>query len=520
MSAPSRPVPEPARIDPLGADRRVLERARASRDPRFDGRFFVGVLSTGIYCRSVCPAPIARAANVRYFATAAAAAEAGFRPCRRCRPEAAPGTPAWLGSSATVRRALRLIEAGALDERSVEWLAARVGSGSRHLHRLFVRHLGASPVQIAATRRLQFAKQLLDETDLALTQVAFEAGFGSVRRFNDAVRRAYDRSPRELRRARQAVEGQSPECLRLRFAYRPPYDWKAVLGFLAACAIAGVEQVDDLGYSRVITLPDARAPASVRAAIVRVRPVPGRHELELSVFGAPTGALLAICAAARRAFDLAADPVTIREALQADPLLGRRVRARPGLRIAGVWDPFECAVRAVLGQQISVAAARTLAARLVARVSPPLRTGLPAPRLGGLALEYAFPTPQRLAYADLSGLGITRARMATLQSLARAVLDGTLDFTALPEIVIRTLECLPGIGAWTAQYIALRALAEPDAFPTADVVLRRRAAPDDNPLTTNALATRAATWRPWRSYAAIHLWQAAHDAALRRRTPR
>lgn len=497
----------------------MLERARASRDPRFDGRFFIAVARTGVYCRPVCPAPIARSAGVRYFATAAAAAEAGFRPCLRCRPEAAPGTAAWLGSCAVVTRALRLIEEGALDDASVEQLAARVGTGPRHLHRLFVQHVGAAPVRVAETRRLHFAKQLLDETTLSVTQIAFEAGFGSLRRFNDAFRRTYRLSPREIRGDAARAHDRDSGALRLRLSYRPPYDWSSVLGFLAARAIPGVERADERGYSRVVSFQaDASGRPSAADAIVRVRPVPGRHELELTVQGAPARALFPICRAARRTFDLTADPALIESVLQSDPLLGPLTRRSAGLRIPGAWDPFECAVRAVLGQQVSVAAASTLAGRLVARAGRRLRCDAAAVQIPGPTLAFAFPSPQALIEADLGGLGITGARIATIRAVSRAVLDGSLDFNAPTDVVTATLEGLPGIGAWTAQYIALRALAEPDACPAADLVLRRMAAPErSKPLTTRALEARAAAWRPWRSYAVMHLWRAASQAAPQRR---
>lgn len=526
-----RPLPalERRARDHWVLDRRVLERARISRDPRFDGRFFVAVTSTGIYCRPVCPAPSAKSANIRYFPTAAAAAEAGFRPCLRCRPEAAPGTPAWLGTSAVVRRALRLIQDGALDESSVEEFSARVGIGPRHLRRLFVRHVGASPLAVAETRRLQFAKRLLDETRLSMMDIALAAGFGSLRRFNDAFLRTYTRAPREIRKESgstghattcgrwdvQDAERTAGENVLLRLAYRPPYDWTFVSGFLAARAIAGVERVDDLGYARTLALPNAEA-------TVRVRPLPSRNELELSVRGAPPAALFALSVAARRAFDLAADPELTARAFRSDPVLGPLVRRRPGLRIPGVWDPFECAVRAVLGQQVSVAAGRTLAARLVERAGRRIASGaghrpgeLPG---GGEGLTHLFPSPHALAQADLGGIGITGARIAAIQALARAVVEGRLDFSAPAEGVIAALESLPGIGAWTAQYIAMRALGEPDAFPAADIVLRRMAASGGPSLTPRALGQRAEAWRPWRSYAVMHLWRAAAERAMERGT--
>ncbi len=301
----------------LGLDRRALDRARFSRDPRFDGKFFIAVTSTGIYCRPICPSPTCRNSNVLYFPTAAAAATAGFRPCLRCRPEAAPGTPAWLGTSAVVRRALRLIEKGALDQGSVDLLAERVGIGPRHLHRLFVQHVGAPPIVVAQTRRLHFAKRLLDETNLPITHVALAAGFGSLRRFNSAFKAAYKRAPRELRgeRPRDATSGSD---VVLRRAYRPPYDWNQVSDFLAARAIRGIERVDARGYSRTVRLEKGNA-------IVSVRPIEGEDALELRVCGAAPAALLQISTAARRVFDLAADPARIALAFKRDELLAQFV---------------------------------------------------------------------------------------------------------------------------------------------------------------------------------------------------
>ena len=486
--------------------RPALDRARRSRDPRFDGRFFVGVTSTGVYCRPVCPAPSPRDAHVRYFPTAAAAGDAGFRPCLRCRPEAAPGTPAWLGTSAVVRRALALVHEGALDEGSVDGLAARLGIGPRHLHRLFVAHVGAPPLAVAKTRRLQFAKRLIDETDLSMTEIAFASGFGSLRRFNDTFLTTYDRAPSALRRLRRAGPVPAHGEVALRLAFRPPYDLEHVLAFLGARAIPGVERVDASGYARTIAL--ASGPA-----VVRVGAAGARNELLLRVQGAPATALLPLTTQARRVFDLAADPATIAAALRPDPLLGPLVRRRPGLRVPGAWDAFECAVRAVLGQQVSVAAGRTLATRLVARAG----TRLDRPMDG---LTHLFPSPAAVAAADLRSLGLTTARARTLAALARAVADGRLDLHGPADEVRTALVALPGIGDWTAEYVALRALGEPDAFPAADLVLRKAAAEGGPPITARALAARAEAWRPWRGYAVFHLWNAAASSPVPRRRSR
>jgi AraC family transcriptional regulator, regulatory protein of adaptative response / DNA-3-methyladenine glycosylase II len=477
-----------------GLDPEALNRARISRDPRFDGKFFIAVTSTGIYCRPICPSRYAKRAHVRFFGSPAAAEAAGFRPCLRCRPEAAPGTPAWLGTAAVVRRALRLIEGGALDEDSVEALAGRLGIGPRHLLRLFVRHVGASPLAVAQTRRLHFAVCLLEETRLPITQIAMAAGFGSCRRFNDAFRNTYRRAPSELRRAERAGStARASEEVVLRLAYRPPYDWDHVRTFLGARAVTGVERVDAGGYARTVACDGGHA-------IIRVAPLRGEDALELRVTGAPPAMLLQLSTVARRVFDLAADPQRIGVELAADALVAPLVRARPGLRIPGAWEPFECAVRAVLGQQVSVAAGRTYAARLVEQVGCSIRSGAEG-------LTHLFPDAATLAAARLESLGVTRSRAATLRALAHAVLERRIDFGAAPEEVITALTAIPGIGAWTAQYVAMRALGEPDAMPAGDLVLRRMAG--RRSMSVHELEERARAWRPWRAYAVMHLWRAA-----------
>jgi AraC family transcriptional regulator of adaptative response / DNA-3-methyladenine glycosylase II len=484
----------------LDLDRAALERARLSRDPRFDGKFFIAVTTTGIYCRPICPAPTCKSSNVRYYATAAAAAEAGFRPCLRCRPEAAPGTPAWIGTSAVVRRALRLIDDGALDDDSVNTLAARVGVGARHLHRLFLQYVGASPIAVAQTRRLHFAKHLLDETNLPITQIAMAAGYGSIRRFNTAFQKTYARAPRELRkRPRGELATDARDEVVLRLAYRPPYHWNHVHDFFATRALPGVERVDSRGYARTVALDSGYA-------IVCMRPLESSDALELRVRGAPPSSLIQLSSAARRAFDLAADPAAIALAFKTDPLLSPLINKRPGLRIPGAWHPFECAVRAVLGQQVTVAAGRTLAARLVIRAGQEVATGTDG-------LTHLFPSPAQLEAANLDGLGITGARIRALKAMARAVLEGTLDFSLPAADVATALASLPGFGDWTAQYVALRSLGEPDAFLSGDLVLRRIAGTVGSPLTARLLEARAEAWRPWRGYAVMHLWHLAAQPA-------
>ncbi|HET8818875.1 MAG TPA: AlkA N-terminal domain-containing protein [Xanthomonadaceae bacterium] len=488
----------PAATDTLPAAT-VCEQARLSRDPRFDGLFFTAVSSTGIYCRPVCPAPAPKAANVRYYGSAAAAEAAGYRPCLRCRPELAPGEGAWRRGDETVARALKLIDQGALVDAPLADLAGRVGIGERQLRRLFVDRLGAAPIGVHGTRRLLFAKQLLTETTLPVTDVAMAAGFGSLRRFNTTFRDAYRMAPRDLRR-RPRVAGD--DALVLRVGYRPPHDLASMLAFLSGRALPGVETVDRTGYARLIP------PASVgdAPAWFRVTPWPdGEHALRLELHGVPPARLLDVVGRVRRMFDLDADPATIAATLSASPALRPLLRKRPGLRLPSAWDGFELAVRAVLGQQVSVAAARTLATRIAHRFG----TALEAPPAPGLT--HLFPGADVLAEADLAGIGLTRARADTVRGIARAVLDGRVDFR--PE---RTLAdfvdqwtALPGIGDWTAHYIAMRALGHPDAFPADDLVLRRAMAVDGKPPTARALTTRAEAWHPWRAYAVIHLWRDA-----------
>jgi AraC family transcriptional regulator of adaptative response / DNA-3-methyladenine glycosylase II len=489
----------------------VCYRALRSRDPRFDGRFFTGVLTTGIYCRPVCPARTPQRRNVRFYASAAAAADEGFRPCRRCRPEAAPGTAAWSGTSAAVARALRLIGEGVLDTGSVGELAGRVGLGERQLRRLFVQHLGAGPLAVAATRRAHLAKKLLDETDLPATRIAFAAGYASVRRFNAAVRDAFQASPRELRAARRRGGAVRPAdatgAVELRLAYRPPLDWGALLAFLAPRALPGVEEVEPTGprkrsgrggcYRRVACFDG-------ECGVVAVRDAGDSRHLVLQVPANLTRAIAVLATRARRLFDLDADPAAIRTHLRRDPAL--RPRVRPGLRVPGAWDGFEVAVRAILGQQVSVAGATTLAGRLVERFGTPL----PEAAAAG-SLTRVFPDAAALAGADLRAIGLPAARARAIAALAEAVAAGRLVLAphADPDKTRTALLALPGVGPWTAAYLALRALGDPDALPASDLGLRRALAGSDGSLPAPAeIEARAEAWRPWRGYAALALWGA------------
>jgi AraC family transcriptional regulator of adaptative response / DNA-3-methyladenine glycosylase II len=467
-------------------------RALRARDARFDGRFFVAVRTTGVYCRPICPAPAARRANLRFFGSAAAAEEAGFRPCRRCRPETAPGSPPWAGPSVTVERALRLIDEGALDETGVDALAARLGIGDHHLRRLFLRHVGATPLTVARTRRAHFARRLVDETGLPMTQVAFAAGFRSLRQFNQVLRETFGAAPSALRR-KASPHGGGNEGLGLRLSVRPPFDPGIVMDFLRPRATPGVEAVEGATYSRLLRLPGG-------PAVVEIEPSPEGRTVTLRLSRALGRGLVALVARARRLLDLDADTGVVHAHLRRDPVLARRLPKAAALHVPGTLDPWELAVRAVLGQQISVAAARTLAGRLVTRFGERVAAAD--------ALTHLFPSPDRLVEADLRAIGLTTARAETLRALARSVADGrlSLEAGAQPEETRAALLALPGVGPWTVEYVALRALGDPDAFPASDLGLRQAASDGPGPLGAAELGRRAEAWRPWRAYAAIALW--------------
>ncbi len=480
----------------MSDDARYL--ALTTRDARFDGRFFTGVKMTGIYCRPICPARTPLRKNVVFFDSAAAAQEAGFRPCLRCRPESSPDLGAWKGTSNTVARALALIETGALDAEDLEGLANRLGVGERQLRRLFRKHLGASPVAVAQTRRVLLAKQLIHETNLPMTEVALASGFGSVRRFNETFQALYDRPPARLRRSNGPERSADGEWVRLRLPYKPPYDWDGIMSFQRGHVIAGIESADSERYVRSIAIGDA-------VGLIAVKQGAGDF-LEVSVRFSDLRALPSIIARVRRKFDLAADPQAINAHLRQDAILAPFVTARPGLRAPGAWDGFELAVRAILGQQISVAAACKLGARLTV-----LHGRLLPPELASLVpgVTHVFPSAADLAGVDLADLPMPRSRSRALESLARAVAADPAILTPRRDLAhaIETLKSLPGVGEWTAQYIAMRELREPDAFPAADVALMRalRRPGEDRPDAAQVLA-RAEAWRPWRAYACFHLW--------------
>ncbi|QMV24252.1 helix-turn-helix domain-containing protein [Streptomyces sp. SCUT-3] len=474
--------------------------AISSRDARFDGRFYTAVATTGIYCRPSCPARTPKPENVSFFTSAAAAQAAGYRACKRCRPEASPGSPDWDVRADLVGRALRLIAEGAVDEGGVGGLARRLAVSERHIHRLMTAEVGAGPLALARMRRAQTARMLLEETALPVTDVAFAAGYASVRQFNDSMREAFGCTPSGMRRrgGPPGGAGGGGEIV-LRLTHRRPYAAGPVLDFLALRTVPGVEESDAGTYRRTLRLPRG-------TALVELVPRPEDGWVTARMRLDDLRDLAVAVQRCRRLLDLDADPQGVDEALGADPLLAPLVAARPGLRVPGHVDGFELAVRAVLGQQVTVKGARTLAGRLVERLGKPLDA--PAGTLTRL-----FPAAEAVAADDLEGIGLTGARARALRALAGAVADGrlVLDPGADREEAARGLLALPGVGPWTASYVAMRALGDPDAMPLGDLVLRKSLGALGAPDTAAALAAAAERWRPWRAYAAGHLWALAAD---------
>jgi AraC family transcriptional regulator of adaptative response / DNA-3-methyladenine glycosylase II len=479
-----------------GVDFETAYRAVESRDVRFDGRVFCGVLSTGVYCRPICPVPMPRRNRVRFFPTAAAAEDAGFRACRRCRPETSPDSPDWDVRADLVGRGLRLIADGVVDAEGVEGLARRLTVGSRQLHRTFVAELGTGPLAVARTRRARLAKQLLEQTDLPSTDVAYAAGFRSVRQYHDTVRRLYGRTPGEIRARRRRDDAGGG--LTLRLSYRPPLAAAGLMRFLEARAVPGLEEADAGTFRRTLRT------RSGRAAVLSLTPHPTELHVSLEVAVDEPTELGPVVQAARRLFDLDADPATIDGALAADPALRPSVAAAPGLRLPGAADPFEWAIRIVIGQQVSVAGARTLTARLVAALGEPLEQPVGT-------VTHLFPAPGTLAGASLEGIGLTRSRAETVRRLAESVAVGKIDLSGGADLddTLAALAEVPGVGPWTRSLIALRLLRDPDAFPETDLGVRRGAEALGLPASPAAILARAEAWRPWRGYAVMHLWRAA-----------
>ena len=478
-------------------DTTALYQALAAHDPRFDGVFYVGVTSTGIYCRPVCTARTPKAANCRFFDSAAAAEKANFRPCLRCRPELAPGNAPVDDAHRIASLIAQRIDEGMLDDGAgLESIARRFGWSSRQIRRMMQRELGVSPMELVLTRRLLLAKQLLTETTLPMSEVAFASGFASVRRFNDAFNGRYGIPPVQFRRATPDARSTatSSDTCSLQLVYREPFEWDALLDFLGARAMRGVECVDGGAYLRTVSLGTHRG-------WLRVTHAPVRRALMVELTHTLTPVLPAVLGRLRHLFDLSARPDVIAAHLSRDPKLALSVARHPGLRVPGAFDGFELAVRAILGQQITVKAATTIAGRFVAALGEPVRT----PHAG---LDRAAPTADRVARArveDLAALGIIRARAGSILALAREVASGRLVLAAgaRPDEVISRLEALPGVGPWTAQYIAMRALRWPDAFPKEDLAARKAL----GGATPAAADVASHAWRPWRSYALLHLWQ-------------
>jgi AraC family transcriptional regulator of adaptative response / DNA-3-methyladenine glycosylase II len=466
-------------------------RALVARDHRFDGRFFVGVETTGIYCRPVCRARTPGRARCSFYQTAAEAEHHGFRACFRCRPELAPGSAPVDAAPRLVSAALSRIEAGALNEQTVDGLAAELEITGRHLRRAMREELGVTPVELAQSQRLALARQLLWESSLPVTEVALSSGFRSVRRFNALFRARHGRAPSELRKARAPREDAPTVAIAL--GYRPPYDWDSVLGFLAARAIPGVELIREGRYLRTVQLGAAKG-------WIVVSQEANRHALRAVASLSLAGVLMPLSSRLRRLFDLDAHPTTIAAHLSTDPLLAGAVKARPGMRVPGAFEAFETSARAILGQQVSVAAASTLASRLTAHFGERIET--PHPELHLLS-----PAPARIARASsdqIAGMGITRSRAQTLRVLAGAMANGALGLETLarPEALMARLMEIPGIGPWTASYIAMRVLGWPDAFPESDLGLRKAL----GGLSSHQVRERAERWRPWRAYAVMYLW--------------
>jgi AraC family transcriptional regulator, regulatory protein of adaptative response / DNA-3-methyladenine glycosylase II len=472
-----------------------------SRDRRFDGVFYTAVRSTGIYCRPSCPAITPRRHNVVFHRTAAAAQQAGFRACKRCRPDATPGSPEWDVAADTAGRAMRLISDGLVERAGVEGLASKVGYTSRHLSRILVKELGAGPLALARARRAQTARTLIETTSMSFAEVAFAAGFSSIRQFNDTVREVYAATPTQLRSQAAPVEGPSG-VLELRLAVRPPFAAAELLGFLAVRAVPGVEETGPDWYSRTLRLPHDTG--AVRLALDEAA---GRGTVRCTLRLRDLRDLAAAVERCRRLLDADCDPEAVDAALSSHPVLGPRVGLRPGLRVPGHVDGDEVAVRAVLGQQVSVARAQSLAALLVERYAEPVGSGTRGEEVR------LFPSAASLAEVDPDELPMPRARGRALVVLSRALARGevALDRSAPRDEVRRALLELPGIGPWTAGYIAMRALGDPDVFLDGDVGVRQG-------LLGLGVDPRRAervvqAWRPWRSYAQMHVWQAAKDAA-------
>jgi AraC family transcriptional regulator of adaptative response / DNA-3-methyladenine glycosylase II len=473
----------------MALDPSTCYRAMRARDTRFDGRFFVAVSSTRIYCRPVCTVKPPRRENCRFFPSAAAAELEGYRPCLRCRPELAPGNSSIDATSRLAQAAASLIEDGTLNGAGVEGLAVRLGISERHVRRAFGAEFGVSPVAFAQTQRLLLAKRLLTDTRLPVTEVALASGFNSLRRFNALFKERYRLNPKQLRRA--VPVQSSADTLRFELSFRPPYDWPALLAFLEARAIPGVEEVAGRVYRRTVALAPHRGWIEIAAS-------PRKPALQVTISASLAKAVPLVLARVKSLTDLACHPAEVANAL--GPLAAKD----PGVRVPGAFDGFEVAVRAILGQQVSVAAARTLAGRFAAAFGTSLATPF-------AALGTAFPAAERIARltpAKVAALGMPASRARTVLAMARAVDRGTIELAPNVDIepTLERLRALPGVGEWTAQYIAMRALAWPDAFPHTDLGVMKALGEKD----PRKVLVAAEAWRPWRAYAVMHLWRSLH----------
>lgn len=468
------------------AEQEIFLRALDARDYRFDGRFFVGVKTTGIYCRPICPAKPKRE-NIEFYRTAFSAERAGYRPCLRCRPESAPNSPAWIGTSAVVKRALNLVSEGALFESSETGLAEKFGLTARHLRRLVVKEIGLTPKQISDTQRLNFARTLITETDLPITQIAFSSGFNSLRRFNDAFQTRFTRTPSQIRRKNK---GDDTGSITLNLTYRPPYNWEAILAFFRSHVTAGVEYVDDKSYSRLHVDETTGKPC-----LIRVSNDETKHSLRLEVSGATPSSLFSITRRVRRMFDLDSDPVLIANAFAESKFLTDAYKQHPGLRIPRGWDPFETSICTVLGQLVSIEQGGKFAEQLVAEHGKKIKHSFDT------ELHSVFPTPDVLAHAKLDTVKTTAKRKEAIRELARKIKADDIcfsDFQDLTEFRTKLL-ALPGFGPWSVEYICLRALGDTDAFPKSDLIINR--ALEQHPELAKL------NLQPWRSYLTLYLWK-------------
>lgn len=461
-------------------DKKEFYRAHLARDPRFDGKFFVAVKTTMIYCRPICPAKKAQLKNLEFFIHSAQAEEAGFRPCLRCRPETAPGSAAWIGTSAIVQRAIRMMDSLALEEFSIKNLATKLGIGERWLRELFQQQVGASPQSILISKKLDIARNLLDESSSSITEIAFNSGFQSIRRFNDAFKVRFKKTPSAFRKE-PLLNGQ----LRFQLSYRPPYAWNQIINFFSHRAISKVEWVEDNSYQRLI------AHGEIRGWFKAARCENNKIDIEFKLN--KNANILEFVTRIKNIFDLDSDPMSIERSLGEDHQLAPFLKQHRGLRVAGCWDGFELAVRAVVGQKISVKAARTILGRIVEAC------GEKQVLDSSLNLERFFPTPENILAADLSKIGLPNSRVETLKALASEVANGNLilDGTADLEDTCRKLLSIKGIGPWTVEYISMRALRNPNAFPDTDLEIQKKKL---------RLQLDPRKWVPWRAYGAILLW--------------